>query len=133
MAERIIAARRAMGLPTPGADRMEAQLRRRAERWQAATPEQRAAWVQRAQLRQDVRRAMLSTPEGREALARQAQRQRLVRDWRARRMAGIPLSPEERALRQERVRDWREARRARWQARMAEPLADSGGPAATKR
>lgn len=117
MAERIIAARRAMGLPTPGADRLERQLRRRAELWQAATPEQRAAWVQRQQLRQDVRRAMLSTPEGRAELAAQDQRQRwrLLRDWRARRMAGFPLSPEERELRQER-RQWREARRERLQA-----------------
>jgi hypothetical protein len=124
MAERIIAARRAMGLPTPGADRVERQLRRRAERWQAATPEQRAAWAQRQQLRQDVRRAMLATPEGRAELARQdeqmrrwrgprqpgvapgpeqrAERQQLVREWRARRMAGIPLSPEEQLLRRER-------------------------------
>lgn len=128
MAERIIAARRAMGLPTPGADRIERQLRRRAERWQAATPEQRAAWIQQQQLRQDVRRAMLATPEGRAELAREeqrqrwrtpreaglsptpeqrAERQRLVRDWRARRMAGIPLSPEEQLLRRER-QQWRD-------------------------
>ncbi len=128
MAERIIAARRAMGLPTPGADRIEWQLRLRAERWQAATPEQRAAWIQRQQLRRDVRLAMLATPEGRAELAAQdrrqrwqaqrqaglpltpeqrAERQRLIRDWRARRVAGIPLSPEERLLRQERLRRWR--------------------------
>jgi hypothetical protein len=135
MAERIIAARRAMGLPTPGADRLQRQLRQRAERWQAATPEQRAAWLQRQQLRQDVRRAMLSTPEGREELARQDRIQRwrmqgqvglppgeprqLIRDWRARRIAGIPLTPEERALRLER---WREARRARWQSGAAAPV-----------
>jgi hypothetical protein len=66
-----------------------------------------------------------------------------MRDWRERRMAGLPLTPEERAMRrermqawradgqagrpplteeqrlarQERFRQWREARRARWQAR----------------
>lgn len=145
MAERIITARRAMGLPTPGADRLERQLHRRAERWQTATPEQRAAWIQRQQLRQDVRRAMLSTPEGREEIARQdrlqrwrmqgqvglppgperrAERQRLVREWRARRMAGIPLSPEEQTLRQER-QQWRATRRARLQAEDSE----NGGPA----
>jgi hypothetical protein len=143
MAERIIAARRAMGLPTPGADRVERQLRRRVEMWRTATPEQRAAWIQRQQLRQDVRRAMLATPEGRAELAQQdrmqrwrarqpagmapapgqwAERQQLVRDWRARRMAGIPLSPEEQALQQER-RDWRAAQRARWRARV-----DANGP-----
>ena len=86
---------------------------------------------------------MLSTPEGRAELVRQdgcsasdlrrqigmtpgpeqrAERQRLVRAWRARRMAGIPLSPEELALRQER-QQWREARRARWQIG-----ADEDGP-----
>jgi hypothetical protein len=132
MAERMIAARRAMGLPTPGADRMERQLRRRAERWQAATPEQRAAWTQRQQLRQDVRRAMLSTPEGRTELARQeqrqrwraprevrlppeqrAERQRLIQDWRARRMAGIPLTPEEQQLRQERQQSRAQGQAAR--------------------
>lgn len=126
LAERMIEARRAMGLPTPGADRVQRQLRRRAEMWQAATPEQRAAWIQREQLRQDVRAAMLSTPEGRAELTRQdrmqrqrlqaqigtpspdqrAERRRLVREWRARRMAGIPLSAEEQALRQER-QQWR--------------------------
>jgi hypothetical protein len=153
MAERIIAARRAMGLPTPGADRLQRQLRRRAERWQAATPEQRAAWLQRQQLRQDVRRAMLSTPEGRAELARQdrlqrwrmqgrgmppsqeqqAERQRLIRDWRARRMAGIPLTPEERALRQER-QQWREARRARLQAGAITPVpAETEGPSTPDR
>jgi hypothetical protein len=144
LAERMIEARRAMGLPTPGADRIQRQLRRRAEMWQSATPEQRAAWIQRQQLQQDVRLAMLSTPEGRAELARQdrmqrrrlqgqiamppgseqrAERQRLVREWRARRMAGIPLSSEEQALRQER-QQWREARRARWQIG-----ADESGPA----
>lgn len=127
LAERMIAERRALGLPTPGADRIERQLRRRAEQWQAATPEQRAAWLRGQQLRQDMRRAMLATPEGRAELARQerrqgwrpprgaglppmpeqrAERQRLIREWRARRMAGIPLSPEERQLRQER-QQWR--------------------------
>ena len=146
MAERIIAARRAMGLPTPGAERLERQLRRRAEMWRAATPEQRAAWIQRQQLREDVRRAMLATPEGRAELAQQdrvqrwrarqsagmapapgqwAERQQLVRAWRARRMAGIPLSPEEQALQQER-RQWREAQRARWRAG-----ADANEPAMT--
>src|SRR5204862_3289238 len=83
MVQRMIAARRAMGLPTPGADRLERQLRRRAEMWQAASPEQRAAWAAREQLRRDLRGAMLSTPEGREELARQEQRQR----WRPRRGA----------------------------------------------
>lgn len=127
LAERMIAERRAMGLPTPGADRLERQLRRRAEMWRNATPEQRAAWAHGQQLRQDLRRAMLSTPEGREELARQeqgqrwrapreaglpltpeqrAERQQLVREWRARRMAGIPLTPEEQALRRER-QQWR--------------------------
>jgi hypothetical protein len=154
MAERIIAARRAMGLPTPGADRLERQLHRRAERWQTATPEQRAAWIQRQQLRQDVRRAMLSTPEGREEIARQdrlqrwrmqgqvgmppgserrAERQRLVREWRARRMAGIPLTPEEQALRQER-QQWRERRRARLQGTAIAPVPPtSEGPATSDR
>ena len=149
MAERIIAARRAMGLPTPGADRIERQLRRRVEMWQAVTPEQRAAWIQRQQLRQDVRRAMLSTPEGREELARQdrlqrwrmqgqvglppGERQRLIRDWRARRMAGIPLSPEERMLRQER-QQWRALRRARAQAEAAETVpAETEGPSTAGR
>lgn len=131
LAERMIEARRAMGLPTPGADRVQRQLRRRAEMWEAATPEQRAAWIQRQQLRQDIRGAMLSTPEGRAELTRQdrmqrqrlqaqigtpspdqrAERQRLVREWRARRMAGIPLSPEEQALREER-RLWRARQQA---------------------
>jgi hypothetical protein len=108
MAERRIATRRAMGLPTPGADRLERQLRRRAERWQAATPEQRAAWTVRQQFRQDVRRAMLSTPEGREELARQEQRQR----WRTRRGPGMPLTPEQRAERQAIMQDWRVRRLA---------------------
>jgi hypothetical protein len=64
---------------------------------------------------------MLSTPEGRAELAAQdrQRRWRLMRDWRARRMAGIPLSPEERALRQER-QQWREARRPGWQAEAGE-------------
>ena len=96
------------GLPTPGADRLERQLRRRAEQWQAATPEQRAAWTARQQLRQDVRRAMLSTPEGREELARQEQRQR----WRVRRGPGMPLTPEQRAERQAMMQDWRARRQA---------------------
>jgi hypothetical protein len=149
MAERAIAARRAMGLPTPGADRLQRQLRRRAEMWDAATPEQRAAWIQRQQLRQDVRGAMLSTPEGREELARQdrmqrwrmqgqvglppGERQRLIRDWRARRMAGIPLTPEERVLRRER-QQWRAARRSPMQEeageiRPAAPAETEGPPA----
>jgi len=154
LAERIIAARRAMGLPTPGADRLERQLRRRAELWRTATPEQRAAWIQRQQLRQDVRRAMLATPEGRAELAQQdrmqrwraprearlsptpeqrAERQRLVREWRARRMAGIPLSPEEQALRQER-QQWREARRARLQSGAIMPVpVETEGPSTPDR
>lgn len=139
LAERVIAARRAMGLPTPGANRIERQLHRRAERWQAATPEQRAAWLQRREFRQDVRRAMLSTPEGRAELAAQEQRQRwrLMRDWRARRMAGIPLSSEERALRRERVQQWGKGRRSRWQAGINESgpaiPAETEGPPATDR
>ena len=70
MTERMIAARRAMGLPTPGADRLERQLRRRAEMWRAATPEQRAAWAERQRLRQEARQAVLATPEGQGGLAR---------------------------------------------------------------
>lgn len=154
LAERIIAARRAMGLPTPGADRIERQLRRRAELWRTATPEQRAAWIQRQQLRQDVRRAMLATPEGRAELAQQdrmqrwraprearlpptpeqrAERQRLVREWRARRMAGIPLSPEEQVLRQERLQ-WREARQARLQSGAIVPApVETEGPSTPDR
>lgn len=156
MAERIIAARRAMGLPTPGADRLARQLRHRAQMWDAATPEQRQAWIERQQLRQDLRRAMLSSPEGRDQLARQdqqnplqrwrgqraaplqptpeqrAERQHLVREWRARRMAGIPLSPAELALRQER-RQWRATRQGRWQtppddSAAAAPIETEGPP-----
>lgn len=157
MAERIIAARRAMGLPTPGADRLARQLRHRAQMWDAATPEQRQAWIQRQQLRQDLRRAMLSTPEGRDQLARQdrmqrwrmqraaplqpspeqrAERQQLVREWRARRMAGIPLSPAELALRRER-QQWRAARQGRWQAQAEDsasmPPVETEGPPAPGR
>jgi hypothetical protein len=123
---------------------------------------------------------MLSTPEGRAELARQeqgqrmraprfplppeqrAERQRLIREWRARRMAGIPLTPEEQALRRERqqwrmqrqagqpplteeqrafrqeqFRRWREARRARWQTMTGQsPVnspAETEGPAAPAR
>lgn len=108
LAQRMIAARRAMGLPTPGADRLEGQLRRRAELWQAATPEQRAAWAARQQLRQDLHRAMLSTPEGREELARQEQRQR----WQARRGMGMPMTPEQQAERRAMMQDWRARRQA---------------------
>lgn len=106
--QRMIDARRAMGLPTPGADGLERRLRRRAAMWQAATPEQRAAWV----ARREARRAALATPEAQAALA--GQREQIGR-WRAQRQAGIPLTPEQRAERRELVRQWREARRERWQ------------------
>jgi hypothetical protein len=77
-----------------------------------------------------------------------ARRQALLRQWRAQREAGVPLTPDQRAYRQEqfrawraqreaaggapltqeqrmtrqaRFREWREARRARWQARSGQP------------
>ncbi|HYD13227.1 MAG TPA: hypothetical protein VEC11_10305 [Allosphingosinicella sp.] len=130
IAQRIIDARRAMGLPTPGADRIERRLRRRAERWQEATPEQRAEWLQRQHARREARRAALATPEGREAFVAQQDRMRrwraqqraglpltpgqraAMREWRERRMAGMPPTPEERAARRERMREWRAQRQA---------------------
>jgi hypothetical protein len=143
MAERIIIARRAMGLPTPRADRVERQLRRRSEMWSNATPEQRSLWLERRRARREARRAALATPEGQAALADRREQRRA---WRAQRQAGIPLSPElraarreqilqwraqrraeipppteaQRAARQERFRQWREARRARWQGQNEE-------------
>jgi hypothetical protein len=134
MAQRVIEARRAMGLPTPGADRIERQLRRRAQMWREATPEQRAQWVQRRQERREARRAAMATPEGREALAarqggvgvqmrgwgagrrpgaaltpeQRAERQEQTRQWRVDRQAGLPVTPEQRAARQEQIRRWRE-------------------------
>ena len=104
MVQRIVVARRAMGLPTPGADRLERRLRRRAALWDAATPEQRAEWLERQQARRDARRAALATPEGRQTLVRPEQ----IRRWRAQRQAGIPLTPEQRAA----LREWRERRLA---------------------
>ncbi len=104
MVQRMVDARRALGLPTPGADRLERRLRRRAEQWKQATPEQRAEWLRRQQARRDVRQAALATSEGREAFARQQQ----IRRWRAQRLAGIPLTPEQRAA----MREWRERRLA---------------------
>jgi hypothetical protein len=138
MAQRIIEARRAMGLPTPGADRIERQLRRRAEMWRNATPEQRAQWLERQRERREARQAVLATPEGQAALAarqeqmqrwraqrqagipltpeQRAERQQMMREWRAQRQAGRPpLTEEQRTARQERFRQWRQARRARWQ------------------
>jgi hypothetical protein len=129
MMQRIVDARRAMGLPTPGADRIERRLRRRAELWQQATPEQRAQWLQRQQARREARRAALATPEGREAFVRQEQMRRwraqrqagvpltpeqraAMREWRERRMAGIPPTPEERAARREQLQAWRAQRQA---------------------
>jgi hypothetical protein len=113
MAERIVTARRAMGLPTPRADRVERRLRRRAEMWNAATPEQRNLWLERQRDRREARRAALATPEGQAALAVQQEQRRA---WRAQRQAGIPLTPEQRVARRELIRQWRETRRARWQA-----------------
>ena len=135
--QRIVDARRAMGLPTPGADRLERRLRRRAELWERATPEQRAHWLQRQQERRAARQAALATPEAQAALAAQreqmrrwraqrqagipltpeqrAERREMVREWRARGFAGVPPTAEERMARQARFRQWREARRARWQ------------------
>jgi hypothetical protein len=113
MAERIVTARRALGLPTPRADRVERQLRRRAEMWNAATPEQRNLWLERQRARREARRAALATPEGQAVLAA---RQEQMRAWRAQRQAGIPLTPEQRATRRQLIRQWRETRRARWQA-----------------
>lgn len=104
MAQRIIAERRAMGLPTPHADRIEHRLRRRAELWRQATPEQRAVWLERQQARREARRAALATPEGQAALA--AQREQMQR-WRQQRQAGIPLTPEQRAARRELIQDMR--------------------------
>lgn len=137
LVQRMVDARRAMGLPTPGADRLERQLRRRAALWQNATPEQRAQWQARQQLRRDARRAMLATPEGRAALAERqgpmrgwrgqgrgpgagmalppeerARRQALLRQWRAQREAGVPLTPDQRAYRQQQFRAWRAQREA---------------------
>lgn len=137
MVQRIVAARRALGLPTPGADRLEQQLRRRAERWRDATPEQRAQWLERQRLRREERRALMATPEGRAELAERrarqgwrgplpgaarpgmalppeerARRQAMIREWRAQREAGVPLTPEQRAERQARFRAWREEREA---------------------
>jgi hypothetical protein len=127
MLERVVEARRAMGLPTMGAERIERQLRRRAEIWQQATPEQRAEWIARQQARRAARQAALATPEGQaEYAARQAQmremqqirqqrqagiplspeQRALVQEWRARRMLGPPRTPEERAARQAQVRAW---------------------------
>lgn len=148
MAQRVIEARRAMGLPTPGADRIERQLRRRAQRWRDATPEQRTMWVQRRQERQAARRAAMATREGREVLAagprrgwgpgwQHAERQAQFRQRRAERRAGMPLTSGQRAERQARFREWREVRRARRQARnglgQVQPLQPNEGPALTDR
>jgi hypothetical protein len=144
--QRIVDARRAMGLPTPGADRLERRLRRRAEMWERATPEQRAHWLQRQQERRAARQAALATPEAQAALAAQreqmrrwraqrqagipltpeqrAERREMVREWRARGFAGVPPTPEERMARQSRFRQWQGARRARWQARDEAPDGD---------
>ena len=154
MAQHMVDARRAMGLPTPHADRIERRLERRAEFWRQATPEQRAFWLERRQARQAARRAMLATPEGQ--AARAAQREQMWR-WRAQRQAGIPLTPEQRAERRELIREWRaqglpvrpprlqgqrfrqwqEARRARWQAQGGEAAEASAhvteGPGPTER
>jgi hypothetical protein len=127
--QRIVDARRALGLPTPGADRLGRRLRRRAALWDAATPEQRAEWLERQRARREARRAALATPEGREALVRQEQIRRwrtqrqagipltpaqraAMREWRERRLAGIPLTPEERAARREQLQAWRAQRQA---------------------
>jgi hypothetical protein len=104
MAERLIEARRAMGLPTQDAERIERQLRRRAEMWRAASPDERARWLERRQARRETRQAMLATPEGQAALA--AQREQMRR-WRAQRLAGIPLTPEQHVERQQLMRQWR--------------------------
>jgi hypothetical protein len=154
MAQRVIEARRAMGLPTPGADRIERELRRRARMWREATPEQRAQWLQRRQERQAERRALLATPEGRAALAeRRAQsgsgqrpgwiagsppgmaltpeqrveRQEQLRQWRAQRQAGIQPTLEQRAERQAQIRHWREQQQA------GAPPADAQGTARHER
>lgn len=141
--QRIVDARRAMGLPTPGADRLERRLRHRAEMWDRATPEQRAQWLERQQARREARQAALATPEGQAALAAQreqmrrwraqrqagipltpeqrAERRELVREWRGRGFAGVPPTAEERMARQARFRQWQEARRARWQGRDEAP------------
>lgn len=116
MAERIATARRAMGLPTPHADRVERRLRRRAEMWNDATPEQRSLWLERQRVRREARRAALATPEGQAALA--ARREEL-RAWRAQREAGIPLTPEQRAARRELLRQWR-AQRQEWRPPLTE-------------
>lgn len=57
---RMVAARRAAGLPTPRADRIEQRLRRNlAERWQAATPAQRQRFLERRAARIEARRARI--------------------------------------------------------------------------
>ena len=148
-----------MGLPTPGAARIERQLRRRMEMWREATPEQRAEWMERQRARREARQAALATPEGRAAFAarqeqmqrwraqgqggmaltaeQRAERRELLRAWRAQRMGGPPLTGEERAARREQYRRWREARRARWQAETdradANMRNDTEGPAAPDR
>lgn len=57
-ARQIVEARRAAGLPTPRADRIERRLERRAETWRQASPEQRAQWLERRRQRQETRRAI---------------------------------------------------------------------------
>ncbi len=150
--QRMAEERRAMGLPTPGADRMERQLRHRAEMWSRATPEQRQRWLDRQQERRAARQAGMAAPETQETLAGQrallrrwraqreagipytpeqrAARQEMFREWRARGFANVPPAAEEHLARQERFRRWREARRARWQseeAQAADNLPDPRG------
>lgn len=111
--QHMVDARRAMGLPTPHADRLERRLHRRAELWRQATPEQRARWLDRQRGRREALPADLASLE---AQAEFAGRREQLRQWRMQRQAGIPLTSEQRAERRALARQWREARRARWRA-----------------
>ena len=65
---RVVEARRAAGLPTPRADRMERRIERRMERralwWRQATPEQRERILELRRQRQEARRARVAARRG---------------------------------------------------------------------
>ncbi|HST36636.1 MAG TPA: hypothetical protein VLK25_08415 [Allosphingosinicella sp.] len=54
-----VAERRAAGLPTPRADRMERRIERRMAWWRQATPEQRQRFLELRRQRQEMRRARI--------------------------------------------------------------------------
>ena len=59
-----VEARRAVGLPTPRADRIERRLERRIEGWRQATPEQRQRYLELWRQRREARRARIDARRG---------------------------------------------------------------------